>query len=774
MKKELTPSEIIFSSCDNDVTIQTNINRIPRSNATLNKIKKALSIKKDGYNIYYVDSFSKEKLEELIEFIEELYIDDKKPEDICYASNGDSTNPMVLVLENGKGQILKEMVEDMKEKYLECIDEFYNTSSDEEKEDIIEDVTEKRSSYITNLMDMAKAKNFEIKATTGGFVFIPIKDEGDEMTKDEYDNLEDDDQESIEKQASNLKKEAEVILEKLKEIELDSIEKLKSLYRDHIKNKMQSYKDDFLLEFITHDNVYRYLIEMFDYLDDEIVECYTINLEEDEEYIKDVLEKFSINVLVDNTGVNHPRVIYEEDPTVSNLMGNIEYKNTTSGYSTDMSLISAGSLVKANGGCLILRLSSLINNNSSYYYLKKALIHGQVDYNYTKSYLEVLSIAGLKPQPIPIDVKVILIGDYESYEILFDRDEDFKMIFPIRIEAESELKYDFNVRKGICKIIDKKRIRDNLLSMTDEAIDELMKYLARIAGNRNKVSINEYYVNRILYLADNNAKLENKKQIEKQDIIDVAYEQEKILEDVMESYINKKILITTSGEKVGIINALSVVGTGSYNFGKPMRVTCLALQGDGNIIDVQKECKMSGQIHEKSISILRGLLSSLINPYEKLPVDLQLSFEQTYGMIEGDSASVAEIICILSALSKKPIKQNIAVTGSINQFGEIQPIGGVNEKIEGFHRVCSLIDTVDNKGVLIPESNADELILNADVEEDIKNRKFHIYTMNSLDDAIEVLILKDGETLADFFKELNDEILKYKYDKSDKNGKKKK
>ena len=771
MKRELTPSEIIFSASVNDVAKQTNINRIPRSNTTLNKIKKALSIQKDGYNIYYVDSFSKEKLEELVEFIENMYIDDKEPKDICYVSNNDSSNPIVLVLENGKGQLLKEMIEDMKEKYLECINEFYNTSSDDEKEDIIDDVTEKRSNYITNLMDMAKAKNFEIKATTGGFVFIPIKEEGDEMTKDEYDDLEDEDQESIEKQATNLKKEAEVILEKLKEIEIDSIEKLKSLYRDHIKNKMQSYKDDFLLEFIAYDNVYRYLIEMFEYLDDEIVECYTINLEDDEEYIQEVLGKFSVNVLVDNTGVNHPRVIYEEDPTVSNLIGNIEYRNTTGGYSTDMSLISAGSLVKANGGCLILRLTSLINSGSSYYYLKKALIHGQVDYNYTKSYLEVLSIAGLKPQPIPINVKVILIGDYESYEVLFDKDEDFKMVFPIRIEAESELNYDINIRKNICNIIKKKIIKDNLLSMTDEAMDELMKYLARIAGSRSKISIDEYYVNKILYLADNNAKLENKNEIDRQDIINIAYEEEKILRDVMESYTNKKILITTTGEKVGIINALSVVGTGSYNFGKPMRVTCLALQGDGNIIDIHKECKMSGQIHEKSISILRGLLSSLISPYEKLPVDLQLSFEQTYGMIEGDSASVAEIICVLSALSKKPIKQNIAVTGSINQFGEIQPIGGVNEKIEGFHRVCKLIDTVENKGVLIPSSNTDELILNAEVEEDIRNGRFHIYTMDSLDDAIEVLILKEGETVTDFFKSLNDEIVKYKYDKGSKKKK---
>ncbi|MGN0144932.1 MAG: AAA family ATPase [Clostridium sp.] len=771
MKRELTPSEIIFSVSSNDVMKQNNINRIPKSNTTLNKIKRALSIQKDGYNIYYVDSFSKEKLEELIDFVEQLYIDKEKPKDICYVSNGENVNPIVLILDNGTGQILKDMIEDIKEKYLECIREFYSTSSDEEKEDIIEDVSEKRSSYITNLMDMAKAKNFEIKATTSGFVFIPIKEAGQEMTKDEYNQLEDEDQESIEKQAANLKKEAEVILEKLKEIELDSIEKLKDLYRSHIKNNMQSYKDDCLLEFITNDSVYRYLIEMFEYIDDEIIECYSINLEDDEEYIHDILNKFSINILVDNKGIDCPRVIYEEDPSINNLMGNIEYRNNSSGYSTDMSLINAGSLVKANEGCLILRLSSLINSGSSYYYLKKALIHGQVDYNYTKSYLEVLSIAGLKPEPIPINVKVILIGDYESYEILFDKDEDFKMIFPIRIEAENELKYDINIKNVIRNIIEKKSKKDNLLKMTDEAMDELMKYLSRVAGSRKKISIDEYYVNKILYLSDNNAKLEKRDKISRCDIIETAYEEEKILSDVMESYSDKKILITISGQKVGIINALSVVGTGSYSFGKPMRVTCIAIKGEGRIIDIQKECKMSGQIHEKSISILSGLLSSMINPYEKLPVDLQLSFEQTYGIIEGDSASVAEFICILSALSKRPIRQNIAVTGSINQFGEIQPIGGVNEKIEGFHRVCGIMDTTSNKGVLIPSSNADELILNAAVEEDIKKGRFHIYTMDNLDDAIEVLILNEGESTADFFKGLNDEILKYKNDKVSKKKK---
>ena len=768
MKRELTPNEIIFSAVCNDITKQTNINRIPKNKTTLNKIKKALSVEKDGYNIYYVDSFSKEKLEDLIKYVESIYENKDKPQDICYVINGEPMTPIPLFVPNGKGRLLKEMLDDIKEKYIDCINDFYSSSSDDEKEEIIEDISEKRNNYITSLMNMAKAKNFDIKATSSGFVFIPLKDQGDEMTKDEYNKLEGETQESIEKQASNLKKEAETVLEKLKEIETDSIEKLKTIYRDYLGQNMQKYKDDFLLEFITEDSVYRYLVEMFAAIDDEIVECYTINLEDDEEYIQEIFKKYDVNVIVDNSEIEHPRVIYEEDPTIANLIGNIEYRNTNASYTTDISLINAGSLIKANGGCLVLRLSSLASSGSSYYYLKKSLIHGRVDYNYTKNYLDVLSIAGLKPESIPIDVKVILIGDYESYEILFNKDEDFKQIFPIKIEADTEIKYDSFSRNSIISMIESKINKDNLLKVNDEAIDEIIKYLARIAGERKKVSIDDYYINRILYLANNNAKLEDREEITRRDIIDIAYEEEKILDEVMENYRSKKILITTSGEKVGIINALAVVGTGSYSFGKPMRVTCLALQGDGKIIDIQKECKLSGSIHEKSISILRGLLSSLVSPYEKLPVDLQLSFEQTYGMVEGDSASVAEITCILSALSKRPIRQNIAVTGSINQFGEIQPIGGVNEKIEGFYRVCREIDTIDDKAVLIPSTNVNELILSGEVEEDIKNRKFHIYTMENLDDAIEVLILNKGESVKGFFKEIEDELSKYKSNKKKK------
>lgn len=761
MKKELTPKEIVFSAKNIELS-ENNSARMKELQSTLNKIRKSLRIEKDGYNIYYVDSFSKEKLEELEEYIKNIFKELPPPKDICYVTTQDELKPIALFLPNGKGNLLKEMISDIKEKYYDCAVNFYNSSADKEKENIIESISEKRNSYITKLMESAKTKNFEVKATSSGFVFIPLKEEGHEMTETEYDELESENQETIEKKAYHLKKEAEYILEILKDIEIESIEKLRELYKDYLKKNMQKYKDDLLLQFISQDQIYKYLVEMYEDVEEKIVECYTINLEDDEEYVKEALAKYEVSVIVDNSNQSHPRVIYEEDPTISNLIGNIEYRNNNGGYSTDISLINPGSILNANEGCLILRLSSLISSGLSYYYLKKALLHGKVNYNYTKSYLDVLSIVGIKPESIPINVKVVLIGNYEDYEILYENDEEFKNIFPIKIESKSEVKYNKTVRNFIVGKIRKKVNEEKMLKITDEAIDEIIKFLVRNSGDRNKISIEDYYINKLLYLSNNNAKGDNKESIGKQDVINVAYEEEQILEDILDGYKNKKILITTSGKKVGIINALSVIGTGAYSIGKPMRITCLSHIGEGKIIDIHKECKLSGSIHEKSISILGGILSNLISPYEKLPIDLQLCFEQTYGMVEGDSASVAEIICILSALSKRGIKQNIAVTGSINQFGEIQAIGGVNEKIEGFHRVCSIMGDAEEKGVLIPNSNKEELILQSAVEQDIIKGKFHIYTMENLEDAIEVMILEEGENVKSFYKEMENEILKYK------------
>ena len=762
MKRELTPNEVLFNvDLNEDDDNKIRLKDIPEITSAYEKIKRAISIDEEGYNLYIIDSFSKDKLENLTKFIENLYKSAEAPRDICYATINDPKRPEPIFLTNGKGAKLKETIENIKNSYYEVAMEFYNTSSESEKDRIIDEVHSKRTNYIGELMEMAKIDGFDVKATNGGFAFIPLK-EGEAMTEKEYDELSEESKDSIVLKASNLKKKAEVVLEKLKDIELTSMKKLKGIYAEFMDVEMEDEKEDCLLNFIDDDDAYEYLEKVFYSIEKELVDCYTMNVEDDESDINEVLDKYDISVLVDNTNNKNPRVIYEEDPNVTNLFGNIEYENHNGLYSTDLSLINSGSMLQANEGCIIIRLNQLAMNNYSYYYLKKTLMSGKVSIDSSRGYLDIISINGVKPKAVPINVKVILIGDYESYDILYNADEDFKSLFPIRVEFSNYVKNQPIKGKVLKDYILERGKKHYINKVSDDAIKEIIKYLSRVAECRGKKCIEDKNIGRLLILANNMAELDGREIISDKDIRNVAYEKSLIEDEILEMYEDSKIILTLSGEKVGAINGLAVLSSGYYTFGKPMRLTCVACKGEGKILDIQKESNMSGSIHEKSINILSGLLSNLIIPYEKLPVDFHLSFEQTYGQIDGDSASVAEILCILSALSKVGIKQNIAVTGSINQFGEVQAIGGVNEKIEGFYKVCKLLGDSKDKGVLIPITNSEDLVLNKEVEEAIEKGEFHIYTMENLQDAIEVMMLDSKTSYKDLFKIIEKEVEKYK------------
>ena len=767
MKRELTPSEIMFKLEVTDTDVDKGTKGIKEFNDAYKKVERAINIDKEGYNLYLIDTFSKDKLKDLTAFIEKKYKDLESPRDICYVTLEDVNRPEAIFVANGKGRKLKETVDDIKSCYLEAVDDFYGDSSNDEKDYLVEDIQNKRNSYINELTKMAKEEGFEVKATSKGFAFIPLS--GDEaMTEKEYDDLEDENKNVIVAKAGSLKKKAESILEELKDIEVKSIKKLKKIYSKFLSTQMEEEKDEALLEFITDDDSYEYLERLFTCIEEDLIDCYTMSIEEDESEIYEILNKYDVRVIVDNTNNSSPPVIFEEDPNLNNLIGLIEYENHNGMYTTNISLISAGSILKANEGCLILRLSSLAVNTLSYYYLKKILLSNKVSFDTNKSYLEFININGLKPKPIPVKFKVILIGDYETYDLLYNSDEDFKKLFPLRAEFSPIVKVNNNSVIELKNIIENRVRKNELFNLTDEAMSEILKYLCRKSSSRNRILAEEDAIDKILVLANNSAKERKSMIITEQDILDVAYEEELIENEIMSMYEDNKILISVNGRKIGAVNALAVLDSGYCTFGKPMRISCVACKGSGRIVDIQKESNLSGKIHEKSISILRGLLTNLLNPYENIPVDFHLSFEQTYGMVEGDSASVAEIICILSALSKKGIKQNISVTGSINQFGDVQPIGGVNEKIEGFFKVCSMLDTVEEKGVLIPEGNKDEIILKSEVEKAVQEGKFHIYTMNNLNDAIEVLLLDEGESVEEFYKNLQNELEKYKTKEKDK------
>ena len=760
MKKELTSQEVKFNFKFKENKEKGSVTMIPEIDGEYEKIGRALNINREGYNIYLIDSFSKEKLTKLQAYIKEQYKFIAPPKDICYVVLDDYKKPEVLFVTNGNGNKLVEAVEGIRNNYIELVEEFYNSSKEDEKDELIEDIQSKRNSYMSELMEMAKKENFEVKVTNKGFAFIPLIN-GKVISEREYDNLDREKKEVIVAKATVLKKKAEVVLVKIKDIEVKSISKLKEVYSDFLTKEMENYKDEVLFQFIDDDNAYEYLEKLFILMEKDIIECYTMDIDEDEEKIYEVINRYNIHLLVDNSKTYHPPVIYEEDPNVNNLMGFLEYENHNGVYTTDISLINSGSLLKANGGCLIIRMNTLASNGYSYYHLKKALMTNKVTYDASKSYLDIISINTLKPQSIPIDVKVILIGDMETYDTLYSIDEDFGKLFPLRAEFYPIVDVNKNAVNYIKSSIDNKIKINGLMPITNEGINEIIKYLSRSASRKTKINIDTAEIDKVIILANYNAKKRNSLLIEGEDIINVVYYKERIEEEYDKLYEENKIILSVTGEKIGVSNGLSVLDTGYHSFGKPVRITCIAHKGTGKIIDIHKESKLSGKIHEKSVNIIRGLISNIINSYEDIPVDFYLNFEQSYGIIDGDSASVAEVICILSALTKRPINQSISLTGSINQLGEVQAIGGVNEKIEGFFKVCKFIDSYKDKGVLIPSSNKDELILMPEVEKAIEEGDFHIYIMDTLDDAIETLILKEGETIEEFYFQLKEEIKKY-------------
>ncbi len=754
---ELSSHDIIynFDFDNNDLRLEK-LSLLEYVEEVYDNIRTAIDIDEEGYNVYLIDDFSKTKLEDLKDYINEILKYRDNPKDICYVIKENANVPYALYVPSGKGNYLKGLIEELQESYYKIIYNFYNGSSCKEKEDILEKIKEKRSDLITDLMNNAHECGFEIRSTSKGFTFIPVKN-GEIMTEKEYDSLNADEKEEILKNVSGLKDESEKILEVLKDVELKENENIKEVFRDYLLNEASSLREKYKIDFLSDLDIIKFLDEMCEEIEEDIIDNYSMNYEDDEEKINEIIVRYDVNVLVDNSDNLWPQVIYEENPNVINLLGSIEYKNQNGTYVTDMSLIKSGSMLRANEGCLILRAGSLLTNPTAYHNLKKAMMSGKVDFNYNRGYVELMSISSLDPEPIKIKVKIIMIGDYETYDALYNYDEDFRKLFKIKAQYNPVASLNDNTKTifvnnilSICK-------KNKLKPLEQDAIKEVAKFLSRKVEDKNKILIDSEEISKILMISNNNAVRNKRDSISRKDIIDVVYKEDQIEKSIREYYEENKILLDVSSEKAGQINGLSVIDAGYYSFGKPIRITCSCYKGEGQIIDVQKQSDLSGNIHSKAVNILKGLISELFGKYSRLPVNFHLSFEQIYGKIEGDSASVAELVAMLSSVSNIPIKQNIAVTGSINQFGEVQPIGGVNEKIEGFFKICRGMGGVQEKGVLIPYSNRNDLILNEEVEAAIKEGKFHIYTMKTMKDAVNIL-MKDYDEVLDSAKQ---ELIKY-------------
>lgn len=516
---------------------------------------------------------------------------------------------------------------------------------------------------------------------------------------------------------------------KLNDLETKAVQNLMSASFEELKNKYKSKKVRKYLDKIAEDVL-------------ENLDSFKVNTSQEADS-GELLKKYDVNLLLDNSSIKEVPVIIETSPTFTNLFGAIEKVNDGSGvWYSDFTKIKAGSILRANNGFIVINAMDAISEPGVWKTLKRVLQYGKLEIQDFSSLYQVSS-STLKPEPIEINCKVILIGNNYSYSLLTEYEDDFGKIFKIKSEFDYEMDRTEDALIEYAKIVKKLVTQEKLLEFDKSAIGKIVEYGSRYAGDKNKLTTRFAYIADLAREANFWAKDVGDKLVTKDHIIksyNSSFERHSLYDTKLkEMFSNNTYLLDTEGSKVGQINGLAVYKADYYSFGKPARITASVGLGNGSIINVEREAGLSGNTHNKGMLIITGYLREKFGKRFPLSFTASLVFEQGYGRIDGDSASITEICALLSAISEIPIKQSFAITGSVNQKGEIQPIGGVNEKIEGFFDLCKERGLNKKQGVIIPIQNVKDLMLKDEVIDSVKNKLFNIYPIKSVDEAIEIL-----------------------------------
>ncbi len=733
----------------------------------IRSIQTGLDVKSLGYNIFITGLVGTGRTTTIKQLLEKLEKEDKTPDDILFVNNFKVPDePTLITLPSGKGKLFRDAMEHLIEMLKSKIPELLKSSYYTEKRDSIIDTQQNKQKKILKAFEdeVAKEGFSVIQVQMGLYVkpdLIPVIG-GKPTPFPQLENLVREEKFAKEK-LEELKEKYEKLTGKLEEVfklmkgtEEETHRLLKEWDQKSItpiiKGAILGIRDSFKYDVIT------------DYLDDvEATLTERINIfkgtqkQETEQQIiqQDPFLEYKVNLLIDNSELKSAPVIMETNPNYINLFGSIESTMNRFGLlQTDFTKIKAGSFLKANGGYLIINALDALIEPGVWNTLKRTLRYQTLEIqNFMSIYM--VSTSRLKPQPISIDVKVVMIGDPHIYNLLYYMDEDYKKIFKIKAEFDSEMNKDKKTILEYAAFIKKITEDDNLQSFDKEGIAAIIEYGTRIAGRQRKLSTRFNIIADVIREASYFSKKDKKKVVSRSHVekaIEEGFERVGLIEDKIQEMIEEgTIMIETKGSVVGQVNGLAVYQMGGYAFGKPTRITANTAVGRAGVINIEREADMSGRTHNKGVLILGGYLRGKYAQNKPFSLSASLAFEQSYSGVDGDSASSTEVYAILSSLSKLPLRQDIAVTGSLNQKGEIQPIGGVNEKIEGFFEICKSKGLTGAQGVIIPQQNIQNLMLRKDVVEAVAKGQFHIYPVKKIDQGIEILtgikagkIKKDG------------------------------
>ncbi len=727
-------------------------------------IEFGLDNKTKGFNIFCLGSPGSGKTSILKQILEERARREETPPDWVYLYNfDDNDRPLAFSLPAGMGYRLQREMN----KLVRSMKRLWPKILQKRNDDMIETWYQKKSETSFNkLRRTVKKFSLDIERS-GEELLIHAVRNGQILDNEALAEMSDEDKAFFEGQILKIQDTIGTYLEENSKLEKEKSEKVRNLIQDRIKREMSPLIVELLDKFSNANGLKKWILRLEEQIP-QIFEEYQSTQDELShgealemmQISPDPFQAFRVNLLVDNRNQKGAPVVFETSPNYHNLVGRVEYRETHGVLFTDFTMIRAGALHLANGGYLVLQANDLLKSFNSWDAVKHSLRNKELSIQEIEVEYRTRSLSSPKPMPIPLDprTKVILVGSEEVYYLLLSMDEDFERLFKVKAEFDETMPRDKSSMMKYAQFIAKLCKEDRLLPFDRSAVAEIIEFGSRLADHRNKLSTR--FLNIINVVSESNYWASKRKNAKSVTAGDVRFALEKrkhrmgkIEYEMYEQFQEGSLLLDVKGKVVGQINGIAVYDMGDHAFGIPSRITCRVFAGRSGIVNIDREAHLAGRIHSKAVLILMGLIGGLYAQDQPLSVSASITFEQMYGGVEGDSASCAELFALLSAISGVPIKQGIAVTGSVNQRGIVQPVGGVNEKIEGVFRICKARGLTGDQGVILPVQNAVNLVLDHDVVDAVADGKFHIWTMKHIDDGIELVMGKPAREIHNLVKQ---------------------
>ncbi|MDD3651413.1 Lon protease family protein, partial [Immundisolibacter sp.] len=704
-------------------------------------------MRRDGYNLFILGAPGSGRHGVVRRFLEQRAAGEATPADWCYVHNFDAPHrPRALRFASGQGRRFRDAMAQLVEDLQGSIPGAFEGDEYQARRRVVEqEFKDRHEQAIDEIRERARAKDIALITTPGGFAFAPLAG-GEVMSPAAFHKLPEETRKRIEADIEQLEQELGERLRRLPQWQKEARRRIRELDREVALGVVQPAVAELKAQFTDTPGVAEYLDTVCRDVVDNVGDFMTAREDAGPRppfAPEPSFTRYEVNLLIEHPPTRGAPVVYADLPNYPNLVGRLDHQARFGTLFTDFTLIKSGALHEANGGYLLLDAMRLLTQPYAWDAMKRALRAKELRIEPLERAIGLLTTVSLDPEPIPLEVTVLLIGDRRLYYLLAEYDPEFAELFKVAADFEDDLRRSPDLVADLARLLATQANRAGLLPFSAAAVARLIEHASRSVGDAQRMDVRLNYLTDLLTQADYFARRAEASQVQPlhvQQTIDAAQHRAgRIRERVQEAILRDTLLIDTAGERVGQINGLSVLGLGGVMFGRPSRITARVRPGSGRVLDIEREVELGGPLHSKGVLILSSFLAARYATGEPLSLSASLVFEQSYSGVDGDSASSAELYALLSALAEAPIRQSLAVTGSVNQFGQVQAIGGVNEKIEGFFDICLARGLSGEQGVLIPASNVQHLMLRVDVRDAVADGRFHIYAVRTIDEGIELL-----------------------------------